>query len=260
MITRLERVVVAVDDLLEAMADYERLLGVPPSDAAEGLFALRNTSLQLVERETAQIAGREVSSAGVAGLVFEEDSKGASEATEAAEAAEAAERAEWLDLADTRGIPIALARDDVDAAAPDRDVDAHEGVAGLDHVVISTGDLAAARALYGERLGLRLALDRVFEKRGIQILFYRVGATTVEVVGPLSQADRPEAGRFPKHEDRFGGLAWEVADVDAIQARLASQGFDVSEVRTGHKPGTRVCSVRSSTHGVPTLLKGPDLG
>jgi catechol 2,3-dioxygenase-like lactoylglutathione lyase family enzyme len=254
MITRLERVVVAVDDLLEAMADYERLLGVPPSDAAEGLFALRNTSLQLVERETAQIAGREVSSAGVAGLVFEEDSRGASEA------AEAAERAEWLDLADTRGIPIALARDDVDAAAPDRDVDAREVVAGLDHVVISTGDLAAARALYGERLGLRLALDRVFEKRGIQILFYRVGATTVEVVGPLSQADRPEAGRFPKHEDRFGGLAWEVADVDAIQARLASQGFDVSEVRTGHKPGTRVCSVRSSTHGVPTLLKGPDLG
>lgn len=254
MITRLERVVVAVDDLLEAMADYERLLGVPPSDAGEGLFALRNTSLQLVERETAQIAGREVSSVGVAGLVFEEDGR------EAKEGREATERAEWLDLADTRGIPIALARDDADAAAPERDVDAREVVAGLDHVVISTGDLAAARALYGERLGLRLALDRVFEKRGIQILFYRVGATTVEVVGPLSQADRPEAGRFPKHEDRFGGLAWEVADVDAIQARLASQGFDVSEVRTGHKPGTRVCSVRSSTHGVPTLLKGPDLG
>jgi hypothetical protein len=33
-----------------------------------------------------------------------------------------------------------------------------------------------------------------------------------------------------------------------------SAGLDVSDVRTGRKPGTRVLTVRSSTCGIPTLL------
>jgi hypothetical protein len=33
-----------------------------------------------------------------------------------------------------------------------------------------------------------------------------------------------------------------------------SAGIDVSEVRTGRKPGTRVMTVRSGTCGIPTLL------
>ena len=60
--------------------------------------------------------------------------------------------------------------------------------------------------------------------------------------------------------DRFGGLAWEVEDVAAMHARLLEGGFDVSELRVGHKAGTRVCTVRSRTHGVATLLKGPENG
>jgi len=39
---------------------------------------------------------------------------------------------------------------------------------------------------------------------------------------------------------------------------VVSSGFEVSEVRVGNKPGTLVCTVRSGTHGVPTLLIGPD--
>jgi hypothetical protein len=31
-------------------------------------------------------------------------------------------------------------------------------------------------------------------------------------------------------------------------------GLDVSEVRTGRRPGTRVMTVKSGTSGVPTLL------
>ena len=34
-------------------------------------------------------------------------------------------------------------------------------------------------------------------------------------------------------------------------------GVDVSEVRNGRKPGTRVMTVRSGTCGVPTLLVQP---
>ena len=54
--------------------------------------------------------------------------------------------------------------------------------------------------------------------------------------------------------DRFGGLAWRVTDPDAAQARMAAAGFDVSEVRTGRKPGTRVFTVRDAPAGVPTLV------
>ena len=58
--------------------------------------------------------------------------------------------------------------------------------------------------------------------------------------------------------DRFGGLAWRVADPDAVQARLAGAGFDVSEVRSGRKPGTKVFTVRDAPAGVPTLMLSAD--
>ena len=37
-------------------------------------------------------------------------------------------------------------------------------------------------------------------------------------------------------------------------SRLVSAGVDVSDVRTGRKPGTRVLTVRNGTCGIPTLL------
>jgi len=64
---------------------------------------------------------------------------------------------------------------------------------------------------------------------------------------------RPGKDVDPVH-DKLWGLSWRVADIDATRARLASSGVDVSEVRTGRKPGTRVVTVRSSTCGIPTLL------
>jgi acetylornithine deacetylase/succinyl-diaminopimelate desuccinylase-like protein len=39
-----------------------------------------------------------------------------------------------------------------------------------------------------------------------------------------------------------------------VQARLAAAGFDVSEVRQGRKPGTKVFTVRDAPGGVPTLM------
>ena len=57
--------------------------------------------------------------------------------------------------------------------------------------------------------------------------------------------------------DQLWGLSYRVPDADAARARLAASGFDVSEVRTGRKPGTRVLTVRDGTHGVPTLMLEP---
>jgi hypothetical protein len=55
----------------------------------------------------------------------------------------------------------------------------------------------------------------------------------------------------------LGGICWRVADIEATHARLVARGVDVSEVRAGRKPGTRVMTVRSDTCGVPTLLVQP---
>jgi hypothetical protein len=52
-------------------------------------------------------------------------------------------------------------------------------------------------------------------------------------------------------------VSWRVADIEATRARLISGGVDVSEVRPGRKPGTRVLTVRNSTCGIPTLLVEP---
>ena len=279
MLVDLDRVIVAVDDLPTAAADYARLLGCEPSrpgpssqhssgkdssskedessrkeDESRVWFGLGNTTLELSARTELALPDGAPKREGVAAIVFREDER---------------EADSWLPAASTRGIPIGLSRDERDAAgvraesSRSSSVSALDSaVSGLDHVVISTGDLDAARKLYGQELELRLALDRPFDKRGIQILFFRISGVTIEVVGPLPGAAEREGGpgAFAGNVDRFGGLAFRVDDLRAIRSRLAAAGFDVSEDRVGHKAGTRVCTVRSPTHGVPTLLIGPDRG
>ena len=61
-------------------------------------------------------------------------------------------------------------------------------VHGIDHVVVQTADAEATRALYGERLGLRLALDKSFPQWGARLMFFRVGRITVEVAARLDAA------------------------------------------------------------------------
>ena len=119
-------------------------------------------------------------------------------------------------------------------------------IIGLDHVVVSTEDPERAAALYGARLGLDMALDRSHQDWG-QLMFFRCGDLIVEVV------KRPVAGGDQTH-DKLWGLSWRVADIDATRVRLLADGLDVSEVRAGRKPGTRVMSVRNGACGIHTLL------
>jgi hypothetical protein len=91
-----------------------------------------------------------------------------------------------------------------------------------------------------------MALDRSHQEWG-QLMFFRCGDLIVEVVR------RPVAGADQAH-DKLWGLSWRVADIDATHARLVAAGIDVSQVRIGRKPGTRVLSVRNGTCGIHTLL------
>jgi catechol 2,3-dioxygenase-like lactoylglutathione lyase family enzyme len=122
-------------------------------------------------------------------------------------------------------------------------------ISAMDHVVVSTTDPERSAALYGARLGLDMALDRSHPEWG-RLMFFRCGDLIVEVTSKPGKADETKP-------DRLRGICWRVADIEATHARLAAAGVDVSEVRTGRKPGTRVMTVRSGTCGVPTLLVQP---
>jgi len=126
-------------------------------------------------------------------------------------------------------------------------------ITAMDHVVVSTDDPERAAALYGARLGLDMALDRSHPDWG-RLMFFRCGDLIVEVT---HRPGKPAAGAQDK--DRLRGICWRVADADATHARLVAAGVDVSEVRNGRKPGTRVMTVRNGTCGVPTLLVQPSV-
>lgn len=127
--------------------------------------------------------------------------------------------------------------------------DINAAVSGLDHVVVRTPDPERAAALYGARLGLDMRLDRSNPDWGTRLMFFRLGDLIVEVAHDLKAgvSDGP---------DSAWGLSWRVPDPEAAHARLAGAGFDVSEVRTGRKPGTKVFTVRDAPVGIPTLMLG----
>lgn len=127
----------------------------------------------------------------------------------------------------------------IEREAPLQD-SAQSDVLWLDHLVIRTNDMERAAALYGARLGLDMRLDRQIGDR--RLMFFRCGELIVEIVEERDNAHR------------LWGLSWRVRDAAREQARLAALGLNVSDVRTGMKPGTRVFTVRDQTGGVPTLM------
>jgi catechol 2,3-dioxygenase-like lactoylglutathione lyase family enzyme len=132
--------------------------------------------------------------------------------------------------------------------------DERAAISGIDHAVVQSRDADAAIAFYAEGLGLRLALDRRFPDWGMRLCFFRVGGVTIELAQPLDPGASADA---PAQGDRLWGLSWRVPDADAAHERLVAAGIDVSPVRKGRKPGTRVLSVKDGTCGVPTLLLEP---
>lgn len=122
-----------------------------------------------------------------------------------------------------------------------------DAVSGLDHVVINTANPDRAAALYGARLGLRLALDRSNPDWDMRLMFFRVGQLTVELAHKLSSG----VGNQP---DKLWGLSWRVPDIEAAHARLLDTNFSVTSIRAGRRAGTKVFTVRDGTMNVPTLV------
>jgi len=124
-------------------------------------------------------------------------------------------------------------------------------VTGLDHVVVRTANPDRAIALFAGRLGLDLRLDRSFADWGTRLLFFRCGDLVVEVAHDL----RAGTGDSP---DSLWGLSWRTDDLEAAHARLARNGMDLSAIRPGRRPGTRVFTARAPGLIVPSLVLGID--
>jgi catechol 2,3-dioxygenase-like lactoylglutathione lyase family enzyme len=290
MIHCVDHVVVAVADLAVATATYARLLGIAPSwrgvhadlGTANTLFRLANTYLELLAPHGDGLvadtlrAHLEERGEGPLALALGTTDAASAAATlrargmpapdpdaESGQEVSSGKERSWLrfslPLARTRGVPLMVVQhlsppDALPLAAP---TGAPESVvAAVDHVVVMTGSAEGVIALYGDTLGLRLALDRTFEQRKLRLVFFRVGGLTVECAAPLAGESTLGTPTPSAEVDRFWGISYRVGDIDAARARVAAAGFDVSEVRTGMKPGTRVCTVRAETHGIATLLLG----
>lgn len=137
-----------------------------------------------------------------------------------------------------------------DAPWPRSEMTAPSGVTALDHAVVRTPAPDRAQAIYGARLGLDMRLDRSAPEWGTRLMFFRCGDLIIEVAHDLKAG----IGDGP---DDLWGFTWRTADIDAAHKRLAGEGFNVSDIRTGRRPGTRVFTVRDGTANVPTLFIGP---
>ena len=279
MITGLDHVVVLTGDIEAGAAAYQTLFARQPSwrhsgDGAERvLFTLDNMSLELMAPSGDGAAAERIRTVlgeqgeGLASLCFrtndiEKMHRRLDRLTLKPEPVAAVESRDDLSGATlswkrtraatsmTRGVRLFFLEREAERPLSVRTVPA--SIMAMDHVVISTADPEGAAALYGARLGLDMVLDRSHPDWG-RLMFFRCGDLIVEVTHKPGKA----AETAP---DRLRGICWRIADIDATHARLVADGLDVSEIRTGRKPGTRVMTVRKGTCGVPTLLVQPSAG
>jgi catechol 2,3-dioxygenase-like lactoylglutathione lyase family enzyme len=255
MIHALDRVTIAASCLPDAARAYETLLGRRAQDGNGGAsIQLSNVRLDLVA-DCSHGPGLTALAFGVADL----DGCERLLSRRGLPVQRPANLGSACLLADrqaTYGVPLEFYRRPQDLEAPLSPAQPGAeatAVTALDHLVIRTPNPERAIALYAGRLGLSLRLDRSHADWGARLLFFRCGALTIELVHDLKDG-------VGEGEDRLWGLSWCVGDVLGAHARLRAAIVELSEVRSGRRPGTAVFTVRSHNAGVATLLIGPDPG
>jgi len=285
-VTSVDHIIIAVRDLKEAEKNYTAIFGRAPSwkgvhpgvGTGNVLYRLANTYVELYA-PVAEGANAEALKAhldahgeGLYGVVLGVDDAASASAAFNARGLKSGTPVDGKGRDEITGAirewrTIAMPKDEVrglfmlgiqhlspaDALPPaplSQGVSEAEAISACDHVVVMTPDAEACKALFGDKLGIRLALDHTKPEWGVRQLFFRVGGVTIEVVEPLDKAKAPKA-------EHFWGLAWKAEKVEAVRDRLAAAGLDVSEVKPGRKQGTAVATIRPPTNGVPTILVGP---
>ena len=283
----LDHVVIAVNDLEAATADYETIFGRAPSWRGEHpkygtrntLFRVDNTYIELLglgsgkgdKRWSGELSrfldqrgeGLYALALGTSDLkaTVKEMRDNGMEVLDPADGdgvdAISGARREWRNAMTqpktTNGARVFFIQhkslpDTLPVAAITAADGAH--VTRMDHAVVLSADMEASRRVWGDVIGARLALDRTFPERNTRILFFRLNDITIEISGGAQQTQEGEG-----KPDRYWGVTWGVASIDAICARLQAAGVELSGPRPGIKPGTRVATIKGPhTHGVATLL------
>ncbi|MCO5129915.1 MAG: VOC family protein [Xanthobacteraceae bacterium] len=275
MITGLDHVVILVRDIEAAAAAYGALLGravawrSADEASASVLFTLDNMSVELLAGAPGAAgdhirAALEANGEGLASLCFRvedianwhrrldrlglrPEAVGDGGSRNLLDGARLAWKRTRAATDAAHGVRLFFL--DMNASRPASVVNADAPVTGLDHVVVETADPERAAALYGARLRLDMRLDRSHADWG-HLMFFRCGDLIVETV--------KRAGKdYSDGRDRLWGLSFRVDDIARARARMQAAGIEVSEPRAGRKPGTFVATVRSGTHGVPTILLQP---
>ena len=276
MITQIDHIALAVKDLDAAIAAYSRMLGLEPNwiggggGARHAWFQLPNMALDVISPSGEGAFGDvirghlETQGEGMWALAFTSDNVAADQAlmtrrgisgtapATTGSTHDDGRKRYWttsaLKVEDTAGVNLLLVDPSRDGQPwPLSTASSSSPITELDHIVIRTPNPDRALGIYGAKLGLDLRLDRSNADWGVRQLFFRCGGGVVEfgasLKHPVSEAP-----------DSYGGLAWRVKDAEAARDRLIASGFDVSDVRKGRKPGTKVLTVRSGVPAGPALL------
>ena len=121
----------------------------------------------------------------------------------------------------------------------------------IDHVGIAVSDLAAAKRLYEDLLGLKLTREEVVEEQGVRTHFYPIAGVKLELLESVTP-DGPIARHLEKRGPGMQHLAVEVDDIVAAIAELKAKGVRMLDdsPRNGVE-GSRIAFVHpKDTHGV----------
>ena len=116
----------------------------------------------------------------------------------------------------------------------------------LNHVAIAVPRLAEAAQRY-RALGAEVSAPLAQPEHGVTVVFVTLANTKIELLEPLGEGS-PIAGFLERN--RLGGIhhvCYEVADIEAARARLASTGM---RVLGDGKP-------KLGAHGKPVLFLNP---
>lgn len=275
MISSLDHIILAVDDLQDAEKNYKNILGIEPSwrglhkelGTANVIFNFKNTYLELLSAEGEGVGADLVNESikkngeGLAGIVL--NTKDISKASKRLKdlgflvGDVLTGEGKNKDNNDIRNwkylfLPQELTRnlflfliEHTKGILPQDEKFPSGSINKLDHVVINTNDADGFINIYQDIFNIRLALDRIIEHWKSRMLFFRVNKTTIEVIEKKDDKDP---------NDSLWGLAWEVESIKDAHERLVSKGVEVTEIKKGLKENTLVATIKSHTHNVPTLL------
>ena len=275
MISSLDHIILAVDDLQDAEKNYKNIFGIKPSwrglhkelGTANVIFNFKNTYLELLSAEGEGVGADLVNESikkngeGLTGIVF--NTKDISKASKRLKdlgflvGDVLTGEGKNKDTNDIRNwkylfLPQELTRnlflfliEHTKGILPQDEKFPSGSINKLDHVVINTNDADGFINIYQDIFNIRLALDRIIEHWKSRMLFFRVNKTTIEVIEKKDDKDP---------NDSLWGLAWEVESIKDAHERLVSKGVEVTEIKKGLKENTLVATIKSHTHNVPTLL------